>query len=123
MKNPFRTEADAFSFVIVMGLLFGAVALAGVVGGRWVALGVFLALGLGIALGIYMKTEPKVREPAVWDRHRSLPGIGRRFSWWRTRPSPVAHFVLRSFTGRRGRRRRPRRLSGAELASSVLDFG
>ena len=74
MKNPFRTEAEAFSFVIVMGLLFGAVALAGVLGGPWVALGVFLALGLGIALGIYMKSEPKVREPAVWDRHRAVPG-------------------------------------------------
>ena len=74
MKNPFRTEAEAFSFVIVMGLLFGAVALAGVLGGPWVALGVFLALGLGIAVGIYMKTEPKVPEPAVWDRHRAAPG-------------------------------------------------
>jgi hypothetical protein len=74
VKNPFRTEAEAFSFVIVMGLLFGAVALAGVLGGRWVALGVFLALGLGIALGMYMKSEPKVREPAVWDRHRAGPG-------------------------------------------------
>jgi hypothetical protein len=74
VKNPFRTEAEAFSFVLVMGLLFGAVALAGVLGGRWVALGVFLALGLGIALGMYMKSEPKVREPAVWDRHRAAPG-------------------------------------------------
>jgi hypothetical protein len=74
MKNPFRTEAEAFSFVIVMGLLFGAVALAGVLGGAWVALGVFLALGLGIAVGIYMKTEPRVNEPAVWDRRRTTSG-------------------------------------------------
>ena len=29
MKNPFRTEAEAFSFVIVCVLLFGAVALGG----------------------------------------------------------------------------------------------
>jgi len=78
MKNPFRTEAEAFSFVIVIGLLFGAVAIAAVLGGRWVGLGVFLALGLGISLGIYMKTEPKVREPAVWDRHRSSPGERKR---------------------------------------------
>ena len=34
----------------------------------------YLALGLGIALGMYMKSEPKVREPAVWDRHRAAPG-------------------------------------------------
>jgi hypothetical protein len=74
VKNPFRTEAEAFSFVIVMGLLFGAVALGGALGGRWVALSVFLALGLGIAVGIYMKAEPQVREPAVWDRRRVPTG-------------------------------------------------
>ena len=77
MKNPFRTEAEAFSFVIVCGLLFGAVALAGVLGGAWVALAVFLALALGVGAGIYMKSEPKVREPAVWDRRR-IPGDGRK---------------------------------------------
>jgi nucleotide-binding universal stress UspA family protein len=74
VKNPIRTEAEAFSFVIVCGLLFGAVALAGVLGGPWVALGVFLALGLGIAVGVYMKSEPKVSEPAVWNRRRARPG-------------------------------------------------
>jgi hypothetical protein len=74
MKNPFRTEAEAFSFVIVIGLLFGAVVLAAVLGGQWVGLGVFLALGLGIGVGIYMRTEPKVPEPAVWDRHRAGSG-------------------------------------------------
>jgi uncharacterized membrane protein len=77
MKNPFRTEAEAFSFVIVCGLLFGAVALAGVLGGPWIALSVFLALALGVAAGIYMKSEPKVREPAVWDRRRA-PADGRK---------------------------------------------
>jgi hypothetical protein len=71
VKNPFRTEAEAFSFVIVMAVLFGAVALAGILGDRWVALGVFLALGLGIAVGMYMKSEPRSPEPAVWDRRRS----------------------------------------------------
>jgi uncharacterized membrane protein len=74
VKNPFRTDAEAFSFVIVCGLLFGAVALAGVLGGAWVALAVFLALGLGVAAGIYMKSEPKRREPAVWDRRRTADG-------------------------------------------------
>jgi hypothetical protein len=77
MKNPFRTEAEAFSFVIVCVLLFGAVGLAGVLGGPWVALAVFLALALGAAAGIYMKSEPRVREPAVWDRRRA-PADGRK---------------------------------------------
>jgi hypothetical protein len=74
MKNPFRTEAEAFSFVIVCGALFGSVALAGILGGRWVALSVFLALALGVGVGIYMKTEPKTTEPAVWDRRRRAGG-------------------------------------------------
>jgi hypothetical protein len=69
VRNPIRTEAEAFGFVIVCALLFGAVALAAALGGGWVALAVFLALALGIALGVYMKSEPKVREPAVWERH------------------------------------------------------
>jgi hypothetical protein len=68
MKNPFRTEAEAFSFVLVVGVLFAAVALAGALGGGWVALGVFLALALGVGVGVYMKSEPQEREPAVWER-------------------------------------------------------
>jgi hypothetical protein len=75
LKNPIRTEAEAFSFVIVTAVVFLAVALAGAVWGGWVALAVFAALALGALLGIYMKTEPKIREPAVWERS---PGDGRR---------------------------------------------
>jgi uncharacterized membrane protein len=75
MRNPFRTEAEAFSFVIVVALVFLVVALAGAQWGGWVAFAVFVALGLGAAIGIYMKSEPKVREPAVWER---LPGDEHR---------------------------------------------
>ena len=74
MKNPIRTEAEAFSFVLVAAALAVAVALAAVLGGTWVAVGVFLALALGVTVGLYMKSEPKVREPAVWERGRG----GRR---------------------------------------------
>ena len=77
MRNPLRTEAEAFSFVLVVGALFLAVALAAVFGGAEVALGVFLALALGVAVGLYLRSEPAVREPAIWergrdDRHRVL---------------------------------------------------
>ena len=77
MRNPLRTEAEAFSFVLVVGALFLAVALAAVFGGAEVALGVFLALALGVAAGLYLRSEPAVREPAIWerghdDRHRIL---------------------------------------------------
>ena len=49
-------------------MLFLAVGLAAVLGGAEVALGVFLALALGVAAGLYLKTEPRVREPAIWER-------------------------------------------------------
>jgi hypothetical protein len=68
VRNPLRTEAEAFSFVLIVALLFLAVALAGVRWGGEVALAVFFALALGVAGGIYMKSEPKVREPAIWER-------------------------------------------------------
>ena len=68
MRNPVRTEAEAFSFVLVVAVLFAAVAFAGVVWGGAVAGAVFVALVIGVAAGIYMKSDPKVREPAVWDR-------------------------------------------------------
>jgi hypothetical protein len=109
MKNPFRTEAEAFSFVIVMGLLFGAVALAGVLGDRWVALSVFLALGLGVAVGIYMKTEPRVREPAVWDRRRTASG-----------PKRVLVIANETVAGRALRSEIVHRVAGAEAEVLVV---
>jgi hypothetical protein len=72
MRNPFRTEAEAFRFVLVSIVLFAAVAGAGILGGGWAALGVFLVLAVGVAL--YVKGEPKTVEPAVWERRRD----GRR---------------------------------------------
>ena len=75
MRNPLRTEAEAFSFVLVAAVCFLALALAAVFGGRWVGIAVFLALVLGIAVGIYLRSEPTVREPAVWERRA---GDGRR---------------------------------------------
>ena len=52
MRNPFRSEAEAFSFVLVCAGLFAVVAVAGVFFGGWVALGVFLVLAVGLAFFI-----------------------------------------------------------------------
>jgi hypothetical protein len=68
MRNPLRTEAEAFSFVLVVGALALAVALAAVFGGGRVALAVFLALAVGLAAGLYLRSEPKEPERAVWER-------------------------------------------------------
>ena len=44
MRNPVRTEAEAFEFVIAALVLFAAVAAAGILGSGWIALLVFLVL-------------------------------------------------------------------------------
>jgi hypothetical protein len=71
VRNPVRTEAEAFSFVLLVGVVFLAGALAGVYLGGWLALAV-LAAGLGVGLPLYFRSEPKVREPAIWEH--GLPG-------------------------------------------------
>ena len=44
VRNPFRSEAEAFRFTLIVVGLGVVVALAGVFGGGWTALGVFLGL-------------------------------------------------------------------------------
>jgi hypothetical protein len=66
VRNPFRSEAEAFSFVLVCVALFAAVALAGILAGGWVALAVFLVLAIGVAL--YVKGPPKEPEEPVVSR-------------------------------------------------------
>jgi hypothetical protein len=63
MRNPFRSEAEAFSFVLVCAGLFAVVAVAGVLFGGWIALGVFLVLAVGLAF--YIKGAPKEAERPV----------------------------------------------------------
>jgi hypothetical protein len=66
VRNPFRSEAEAFSFVLVCVALFAAVAVAGILGGGWVALAVFLVLAIGVAF--YVKGPPKEPEEPVVSR-------------------------------------------------------
>jgi GABA permease len=68
MRNPFRSEAEAFSFAVLVAALGLVVALAGWLGGTWVALGLFLGLALGVVVGLFVRTEPRTREPAVWEQ-------------------------------------------------------
>jgi hypothetical protein len=73
MRNPVRTEAEAFEFVIAALVLFAAVAVAGILGNGWIALIAFLVLA-PIVFYRYFRSDPKVVEPAVWERHRAGPG-------------------------------------------------
>lgn len=68
MRNPLRTEAEAFSFVLAAALCFLAVGIAAAFGGPAAALASVLSLGLGAAVGIYLKSDPRERETAVWSR-------------------------------------------------------
>jgi hypothetical protein len=100
VRNPLRTEAEAFSFVLVAAACFLALALAAVFGGRWVGIAVFLALVLGIAVGIYIRTDPRVRESAVWER--SAPSSKRRILVVADRtaaPEPLRDEILRRVDG------------------------
>jgi hypothetical protein len=77
VRNPFRSEAEAFRFLFVVLALFAAVAAAGLILGGWVALGVFLAFGAAIWAAMYRRNEPTELEPAVWERRKPQPGRRR----------------------------------------------
>ena len=67
MKNPFRSEADAFRLVIGAVVYFGAIAIAAVAGGRWWGLGVFVVLSAAVAVWILRREardRPAVAPPA-----------------------------------------------------------
>lgn len=44
LRNPFRSEADAFRLLVIIGLGVLAVVVAAAVGGGWVGLGVAVVL-------------------------------------------------------------------------------
>jgi hypothetical protein len=50
MRNPFRSEAEAYRFVLGTVVYFAAIVIATAIGGRWVGLGVFIALTAVVAV-------------------------------------------------------------------------
>jgi Universal stress protein family len=76
MRNPVRTEAEAFGFVIAALALFIAVAVAGLLANGWIALLVFVLAG-PVIFYRYFRSDPKVVEPAVWERGRAAGGARR----------------------------------------------
>jgi cbb3-type cytochrome oxidase subunit 3 len=64
MKNPFRSEADAFRLVIGAVVYFGAIAIAVAVGGRWWGLGVFVVLSAAVAVWILRREAREQRTVA-----------------------------------------------------------
>jgi universal stress protein family protein len=70
MKNPFRSEAEAYRFVIGTVGYFAAIVIATAVGGRWWGLGVFVALSV-LVLIWFFRREAREKPPASAPRARS----------------------------------------------------
>ena len=69
MRNPFRSEAEAYRFVLGTVVYFAAIVIATAVGGRWWGVGVFVALSLAV-LAWFFHREVQEPRPAAAPRHR-----------------------------------------------------
>ena len=69
MRNPFRSEAEAYRFVLGTVAYFGAIVIATAVGGRWWGIGVFVVLS-AVVLAWFFRREARQRPPAAAPRHR-----------------------------------------------------
>src|SRR3954463_5865981 len=67
MKNPFRSEAEAYRFVLGTVAYFVAIVIADVVGGRWWGLGVFVVLSLFVVWWFFRR-EAREQPPATAPR-------------------------------------------------------
>jgi hypothetical protein len=69
MRNPFRSEAEAYRFVLGTVVYFAAIVIATAVGGRWWGIGVFVVLSAA-ALAWFFHREARERPPAAAPPHR-----------------------------------------------------
>jgi hypothetical protein len=69
MKNPFRSEAEAFRFVLGTAVYFAAIAIAAAAGGFWWGLSVFVVLSALVGVWFFRR-EARERPPATAPRHR-----------------------------------------------------
>jgi len=75
MRNPFRTEAEAFRFLLVTVGAFAAIAVASLVGGAWVGVPVWAVLTAGAAI-FYLVQQRGTREIPTAPPH--VGGEGER---------------------------------------------
>ena len=76
MRNPFRSEAEAYRFVLGTVVYFAAIVIATAVGGRWWGLGVFVVVTAAVLLWVFRR-EVRERSPAAMHRNRSEEGERR----------------------------------------------
>ena len=76
MKNPFRSEAEAYRFVLGTVVYFAAIVIATAVGGRWWGLGVFVVVTVAVLLWVFRR-EVRERPVLAPSRNRSVEGERR----------------------------------------------
>jgi len=59
MKNPFRTEAAAYRFLLGTVAYFGAIAIASTAGGRWVGVAVFVVATVVVLVWFFREPDEK----------------------------------------------------------------
>jgi hypothetical protein len=76
MKNPLRSEADAFQFLIGAVVYFAVIAIAGVIN-EWVGLTVFVGLSAGVLWWWLRSRRPAEAPRQTAPTHRGGPGERR----------------------------------------------
>jgi nucleotide-binding universal stress UspA family protein len=76
MKNPLRSEADAFQFLIGAVVYFAAIAIAGVIN-EWAGLAVFVLLSAGVMWWWFRSRRPAEAPRQTAPTHRGGPGERR----------------------------------------------
>jgi universal stress protein family protein len=76
VKNPFRSEAEAYRFVLGTVVYFAAIVIATAVGGRWWGLGVFVVVTVAVLLWVFRR-EVRERPVLAPSRDRSVEGERR----------------------------------------------
>jgi len=76
VKNPFRSEAEAYRFVLGTVVYFAAIVIATAVGGRWWGLGVFVVVTAAVLLWVFRR-EARTQPVVAPSRNRSVEGERR----------------------------------------------
>jgi hypothetical protein len=75
VKNPLRSEAEAFQFLLGAAVYFGLIAIAGVING-WAGLAVFIVLTL-LVIGWWLRARRIEEQTKTLPVHRGEPGDRR----------------------------------------------
>ena len=75
MKNPLRSEAEAFQFLLGAAVYFGLIAIAGVIN-AWLGLAVFIVLTL-VVIGWWLRARRIEEQTKTQPVHRGEPGDRR----------------------------------------------